>query len=233
MDRHSIARAPSHLGNPDNTQLMDLTTVMPQRIQSARNAHQHQPLPHLPSICSSSHSRPLPSIPSFTWVELHIPSLSSHQNEHHHFSSNNDEQRLFYDMNWPFISHNNQYCPVYDINAHQHHPYPSSLSPQRYPLPTSLPILKEPSTPSSPTYIPILTGRSDCCPWSEALMTAVFGMNLFGHIAEHLVMCKGLQTLGGTRVRVRRVGVEVRIFWPSKNPNPWQGLGVFVRVSQG
>jgi len=48
-----------------------------------------------------------------------------------------------------------------------------------------------------------------------------------------VVMCKGLQTLRGTRVRVRRVGVEVRIFWPSKNPNPWQGLGVFVRVSQG
>ena len=27
-----------------------------------------------------------------------------------------------------------------------------------------------------------------------------------------VVMCKGLQTLRGTRVRVRRVGVEVRIF---------------------
>ena len=147
MDRHSIAQAPSHLGNPDNTQLMVLTTVMPQCIQSARNAHQRQPPPHLPSIHSSSHSRPLPSILSFTQVELHIPSLSSHQNEHHHFSSNNNKQRLFYDMNQPltsnnneqcpfhdtnqpFISHNNQYRPVYDINAHQHHPYPSSLSPQ-------------------------------------------------------------------------------------------------------
>jgi len=29
---------------------------------------------------------------------------------------------------------------------------------------------------------------------------------------ESVVMCKGLQTLRGTRVRVRRVGVEVRIF---------------------
>ena len=203
MDQHSIPRASNHLGNPDNTQAMDLTTVMPQRIQSAGNARQRQPPPHLPFTHSSSHSRPLPSIPSSTRVELHIPSLFSQNNEHCHFSSNNNEQcpdtnqpltsnnneqRPFYDTNQPYFSHNNQYRPLYDtnfpVNIHQN-PYPPSLSPQRYMLPPSLPILKEPSTPSSPTYIPILTGRSDWCPWSEALTTAVIGMNLFGHIAKN------------------------------------------------
>jgi len=167
---------------------------MPQCIQSAGNARQHQPLLHLPSTCSSSHSCPLPSIPSSTWVELHILFFSSQNNEHCQFSLNNNEQHPLYNMNWPltshnneqhpfyntnqpFISHNNQYRPIYDTNflpdPLQNHPYPSPLSPQQYLLPTSFPILKEPSTPSSPMYIPILTGRSDWCPWSEALMTAV------------------------------------------------------------
>ena len=77
MDQHSIPQAYNHLGNPDNTQLMDLTIVMPQHIQSAGNTHQCQPPPHLPSTHSSSHSCPLPSIPSSTRVELHIPSFSS------------------------------------------------------------------------------------------------------------------------------------------------------------
>jgi len=62
---------------------------------------------------------------------------------------------------------------------------PTLFSPQQYLLPTSLPTSTEPSTPSSPMYIPILMGRSDWCPWSEALTMAVIGMNLFGHIAEH------------------------------------------------
>ena len=31
-------------------------------------------------------------------------------------------------------------------------------------------------------------------------------------VEMEIVMCKGLETLRGTRVRVRRVGVEVRIF---------------------
>jgi hypothetical protein len=180
---------------------MDLTTVMPPRIQPSENAFRHQTPPHLPSF--SSH-RLLPSIPSTTRIEPHIPIFSSNNTQHrpiHNINpplpSHNNENRPVYDTNQPFSSHNQQYRPVYDtnfpyplaptynnVNAQHNFMSPTPLPSQRYLLPLPLPTLKEPSTPSSPTYIPILTGRSDWCPWSEALTTAVIGMNLFGHIAE-------------------------------------------------
>ena len=214
---------------------MDLTGVMPQRIQLTRNAPQRQTPPHLPFLPSVSQSRPLPSIPTTVRIESQNPIFSSQNIENRHFPSHNNENRpfpshnnqnrpfplhnnenhQFLPMNQPFSSHNNQYRPVYDtqpfsstyvnlptgpplyhsnqnnINTTQRlqhnllSPTPLPfLSSHPYPTITNLPIIKEPSTPSSPTYIPILTGRSDWCPWSEALMTAVFGMNLFGHLAE-------------------------------------------------
>jgi hypothetical protein len=201
MDQPPIPRAPSQTGNPDGTRNMDLTTVMPPRIQPSENAFRHQTPPHLPSF--SSH-RLLPSIPSTTRIELHIPIFSSNNTQHrpiHNINpplpSHNNENRPVYDTNQPFSSHNQQYRPVYDtnfpyplaptynnVNAQHNFMSPTPLPSQRYLLPLPLPTLKEPSTPSSPTYIPILTGRSDWCPWSEALTTAVIGMNLFGHIAE-------------------------------------------------
>jgi len=104
-------------------------------------------------------------------------------------------------MNQHFPLHNPQYHPFYNTNfsyplpvpvapaynnVNPHHNFLSPTPPpsQRYLFPLPLPTLKELSTPSSPMYIPILTGRSDWCPWSEALMMAVMGMNLFGHIGE-------------------------------------------------
>ena len=73
-----------------------------------------------------------------------------------------------------------------NTTQHLHHnllsPTPLSFLP--YPSIPNLPTIKEPATPSSPTCIPILTGRSDWCPWSKVLLMAVFGMNLFGHLAE-------------------------------------------------
>jgi len=45
--------------------------------------------------------------------------------------------------------------------------------------------------------------------------------------SRKLVMCKGLPTLQGSGVGVRRVRVRVRILWPSTNPWP------FWRVFQG
>lgn len=58
------------------------------------------------------------------------------------------------------------------------------MCPQFLMPPITLPTIKEPTTLTTPTYIPILTGRLDWCPLSKALTTAVLGMNLFGHIAE-------------------------------------------------
>jgi len=76
----------------------------------------------------------------------------------------------------------------YSNNQHQNIQHNNLLSPSplfslRYPIP--LPTMKEPPTPSSPTYIPILTGRSNWCLWSEAVTMAIMGLNLYGHIAEH------------------------------------------------
>jgi len=197
MNQQPFARAPSHTSNPESSCTMDLTGVMPQHIQSSENAPRRQPPPQLPFQPSTPSSHPLPSIPPSTRFE---PALQ-------HFSSNNNEHRIFYDTNHSFTSHSNQHSPFYDTNYSSyplspastpayHSDYnninvlhnflsPTLFSPQRYLLPTSLPTLTEPSTPSSPTYIPILTGRLDWCPWSEALTMAVIGMNLFGHIAEH------------------------------------------------
>ena len=211
---------------------MNLTGVMPQRIQLTRNAPQRQTLPHLPFLPSTSRSCPLPSIPTTVRIESqnpifssqnienrHFPShnnenrpFPSHNNENRPFPSHNNENRQFLPTNQAFYSQNNQYCPVYDTQAFsstyvnlptgpllyhsnqnninttqrlQHNLLsPTPLPFLTYPSVPNLPTIKEPSTPSSPTFIPILTGRSDWCPWSEALMTAVFGMNLFGHLAE-------------------------------------------------
>jgi len=199
MDRSPIPRAPNLPGNPDGTCTMDLTMVMPPHIQSSRSAFWHQTLPHLPSLPSSC---PLPSIPSTTRVELHIPSFSLNNNQHHPiYNTNNNQHCPIYDTNPPSTSHNHQYCLFYNTNfsynppvtsthaynnANPHHNFlsPTPLPSQQYLLPLPLPTLKELSMPSSPMYIPILTGRSDWCPWSDALTTAVIGMNLFGHIAE-------------------------------------------------
>ena len=46
-------------------------------------------------------------------------------------------------------------------------------------------------------------------------------------------MCKGLSTLQGSGVRVRRVRVRVRTFWPSTNPWPLSRVRGFPGVSQG
>ena len=46
-------------------------------------------------------------------------------------------------------------------------------------------------------------------------------------------MCKGLSTLQGPGVRVRRVRVRVRTFWPSTNPWPLSRVRGFPGVSQG
>ena len=230
MDQQPNVRAPSH---NESTRTMDLTGVMPQRIQLTRNAPQRQTPPHLPFPPSLSQTRPLPSIPTTVRIESQNPIFSSHNIENRPFPlhnienrlfpshnienrpfvSNNTENRQFLPTNQPFSSHNNnQYRPIYDTqpfsstyvnlptgpplyHSNQNNVNPTQrlqhnlLSPtplpfHPYPFLPTLPTIKEPSTPSSPTYIPILTGRSDWCPWSEALMTAVFGMNLFGHLAE-------------------------------------------------
>jgi len=109
MDRLLIPRAPNLPGNPDGTCTMDLTTVMPPCIQSSRSTFWHQTPLHLPSLPSSC---PLPSIPSTTRVELHIPSFSSNNNQHH----------PIYDTNRPLTSHNNENHPLYDMNQNQ--PFP-------------------------------------------------------------------------------------------------------------
>ena len=229
MDQQSNIRAPSH---NESTRTMDLTGVMPQRIQLTRNAPQHQTPPHLPFLPSVSQSHPLPSIPTTVRIESQNPIFSSQNIENRHFPSHNNENRpfplhnnqnrpfplhnnenrQFLPTNQAFYSQNNQYHPVYDMQAFsstyvnlptgpplyhsnqnninttqrlQHNLLsPTPLPFLTYPSVPNLPTIKEPSTPSSPTFIPILTGRSDWCPWSEALMTAVFGMNLFGHLAE-------------------------------------------------
>ena len=46
-------------------------------------------------------------------------------------------------------------------------------------------------------------------------------------------MCKGLSTLQGSGVRVRRVRVRVRTLWPSTNPWPLTGVRGFSGVFQG
>jgi len=98
-----------------------------------------------------------------------------------------------YDTNVPHFPVSSMYLilptgpPVYHSHNNINNAPDNLLSPTPFPhqqYPFSLPTLKEPSTPSTPMYIPILTGRSDWCSWSEALMTAVMGMNLFSHIAE-------------------------------------------------
>ena len=181
---------------------MDLTAVMPSHIQPSANTFQCQPLPHLTSTHSFS-SCPLPSF--CVRIEMHILNFSSHNNQHHPvyttnppLTLNNNKNHPLYDTNQPFASHNTQSWPLYDTNfssAPIHHLknnnvniWHNFLSPTpslpQYLLSHPLPTLKEPSTPSSPTYIPILTGRLDWCPWSEALTMAVMGMNLFRHIAE-------------------------------------------------
>ena len=218
MDQQSNIRAPSH----ESTHTMDLTGVMPQRIQLAQNAPQRQTPPHLPFLPSTSQSRPLPSIPTTVRIKSQNPIFSSQNIENCHFPSHNKENRpfpshnnencQFLPTNQAFYSQNNQYCPVYDTQAFsstyvnlptgpplyhsnqnninttqclQHNLLsPTPLPFLTYPSVPNLPTIKEPSTPSSLTFIPILTGRLDWCPWSEALMTAVFGMNLFGHLAE-------------------------------------------------
>jgi len=48
-----------------------------------------------------------------------------------------------------------------------------------------------------------------------------------------LVMCKGLSTLQGSGVGVRRVRVRVRILWPSTNPWPFWRVRGFSGVFQG
>jgi len=94
-------------------------------------------------------------------------------------------------MNQAFSSPNNEYHPLYNMQAL---PFSSTYvnMPTSPPLyhsnqnnASTLPTIKEPPTPSSPTYIPILTRRLDWCPWSKALMMVVMGMNLFGHLMEH------------------------------------------------
>ena len=72
---------------------------------------------------------------------------------------------------------------------------------------------------SAPTTISATAARATLCS-SSCLRASLL-----------LVMFKGLPTLRGIRVRVRRV--EVRIFWPSQKPLPLSRVGVFVRVSQG
>jgi len=169
---------------------------MSQCIQLPENVSQHQPLPHLPSTSS----RPLPTIPS-SEPQQHSPLTN---NAHHRFSSNNIENRPLYDTHrLPF--RNDQYSPLYDTqipftstysnlptgppvyhtNGNNFDPNIQNFSTQRYPSSPYLPTIKEPTTPSTPMYIPILTGRSDWCPWSEALMMAVMTMNLFSHIMEY------------------------------------------------
>ena len=168
---------------------------------------QSHPLPSIPTtVCIESQN------PIFSSQNIENRHFPSHNNENHPFPSHNNENCQFLPTNQTFYSWNNQYRPVYDtqpfsstyanlptgpplyhsnqnnINTTQclqHNilsPTPLSFLP--YPSIPNLPTIKEPSTPSSPTYIPILTGRLDWCPWSEALMVAVFGMNLFGHLAE-------------------------------------------------
>ena len=48
-----------------------------------------------------------------------------------------------------------------------------------------------------------------------------------------LVMCKGLSTLQGSGVRVRRIRVRVRTLWPSTNPWLLSRVRGFPRVFQG
>jgi hypothetical protein len=188
MDQQQNARAPSH---NESTRTMDLTSVMPQRIQLTRNAPRRQTPPHLPSPPSvSQRSRPLPSIPTSVRIESQNPIFSSHNIENRHFASNNIENRQFLPTNQAFSSHNNQYHPLYDTQAFSstyvnlptgpplYHSNQNNVNTQRvqhnllsptplpslpYPFLSTLPTIKELPTPSSPTYIPILTGRSDWC----------------------------------------------------------------------
>ena len=112
MDQSPIPRAPNLPGNPNGTCTMDITVVMPPCIQSSRSAFQHQTPPHLPSLPSSC---PLPSIPSTTRVEPHIPSFSLNNNQHRPiYNTNNKQHHPIYDTNPPLTSHNNEKCPLYE-----------------------------------------------------------------------------------------------------------------------
>ena len=212
MDQQPIPRAPSRTDNHGSTRTMNVTGVMPQRTQLTRNAIQCQTPPQVPFPPPVSQNRPLPSIHTSTRIEPQTQTFPSHKIESRHFHSNNTVNRQIFNTHQPLPSHNNEYRPLYgtyalpfsstyvnlptgpplyhsnhnNINAQPHHNLlsPTPLPSLRYPLTSTLPTMKDPPTPF-PTYIPILTGRSDWCPWSEALTTAVIDMNLFGHLAEH------------------------------------------------
>lgn len=117
---------------------MDLTAVMPSRIQSTTNVFQCQPPLHLPSSRSFS-SRPLPSIPSSTRIDTHIQNFSLHNDQQHPFyntnqplTSNNNENCPLYNTNQPFPSHNTQQRPLYDTNFSSY-PLPPTNAPVYHP----------------------------------------------------------------------------------------------------
>ena len=123
MDQQSNVQAPSH----ESMRTMELTGVMPQCIQLAKNTPQPQTPLHLPFLPSASQSHPLPSIPTTVHIESQNPIFSSqnienchfplHNNEKCPFPSHNNENHQFLPTNQAFYSQNNQYRPVYDTQA--------------------------------------------------------------------------------------------------------------------
>jgi len=182
MEQQPDPQASNHTGNPDFTHTMDLMGVMPQHIQQPWHTLYHQAPPHLlPSTTSSS--CPLPNIPISTQIDLHICSFSSQNNENCPLY---DTQAFPFSSTYVNLPTNNNSTNTQPHNIPQNNLLsPTPLLSPRYPFFSTLPTIKELSTPSSPTYIPILTGRLDWCPWSEALMMAIMGMNLFSHITEN------------------------------------------------
>ena len=187
MDQQPTSQAPTYTDNTNFTCMMDLTGIILWCTQLSESALQHQPLPHLPPTSSC----PLPTIPTSTQPEQSL----SPQNQHHQFFFWTTLKTVLFTIPTNFYLliifntvlftiHKYLFLPVTQM-LWQALWYNTPYFSQQYPPPLYLPTIKEPSAPSTPTYIPILTGRSDWCPWSEVLATAIMTMNLFGHIVEH------------------------------------------------
>ena len=80
--------------------------------------------------------------------------------------------------------------------------------------------------PSSSWLLPFQVG---CATWKFIMIPKMLSASTV-HCSPQLVICKGWANPRGSRVRVRRVRVRVRILWPSENPYPCEGSGGFQRL---
>ena len=91
MDQQPDPRVPSRTDHHSSGS-MDLTGVMPRRMQTLRNATQRQTPPHLPST-SISHSRPLPNVPS--QIPINSQSYTLQNEQHRPLHTHNEQTVLF------------------------------------------------------------------------------------------------------------------------------------------